>query len=258
MKEMKSPSSLPVIFILTILFCICILLYFLTSLSLLWTNSDFRNVFVSSSRLSPPLSLEHIVFGLASSRTSWLKQKEFVKIWWKPDRMLGCVFVDGLPLELNHTHDSSLLPPVCVSQDSSRFRYTYKHGYRSAIRVARIVSETVNLNHSDVRWYVFGDGHTIFFPENLVSTLSKYDHELWYYIGSSSEIYEQNKVNSFDMAFWGAGFAVSAPLAKALAKVLDSCLERYHHLYGSDGRIHACLAELGVGLTPERGFHQVI
>ncbi|XP_021733389.1 uncharacterized protein LOC110700189 [Chenopodium quinoa] len=243
--------------ILAISFTICILLYFITSLSLLWTNSNFRNFLVSSSHFSQPLSLDHIVFGLASSKTSWMKQKEFVKIWWKPESMRGCIFLDNIPPEMNNTRDILALPPICVSQDTSRFRYTYKHGYRSFIRVARIVSETVSLNQSDVRWYVFGDGHTVFIPENLVKTLSKYDHELWYYIGSNSEIYEQNTGNSFEMAFWGGGFAVSAPLAKALAKVFDSCLERYPHLYGSDGRIYACLAELGVGLTRERGFHPV-
>ncbi|CAO2813277.1 unnamed protein product [Amaranthus hypochondriacus] len=123
--------------------------------------------------------------------------------------------------------------------------------------MARIVSETVDLNYSNVRWFVFGDARTIFFAKNLVKTLSKYDHNLWYYIGSNSEIYEQSRVDSFDMAVWGAGFAISAPLARTLAKVLDSCLGRYPHLYGSDGRIYACLAELGVGLTLERGFHQV-
>ncbi|RVW68453.1 hypothetical protein CK203_058366 [Vitis vinifera] len=31
---------------------------------------------------------------------------------------------------------------------------------------------------------------------------------------------------------------------------------RYPHLFGSDARIFSCLAELGVGLTHEPGFHQ--
>ncbi|KAH9744414.1 hypothetical protein KPL70_003695 [Citrus sinensis] len=59
------------------------------------------------------------------------------------------------------------------------------------------------------------------------------------------------------MAFGEAGFAISSPLAKVLAKVFDSCVERYPHLYGSDSRVYSCLAELGVGLTREPGFHQV-
>ncbi|XP_008230155.2 PREDICTED: probable LRR receptor-like serine/threonine-protein kinase At1g06840 [Prunus mume] len=127
---------------------------------------------------------------------------------------------------------------------------------RSAIRVACVVLETMALNHSNVRWYVFGDDDMVFFPENLVKTLSKYDHRLWYYIGTNSEIYEQNRIFGFGMAYGGAGFAISSPLAKVLAKVFDSCIERYPHLYGSDSRISSCLAELGIGLTQEPGFHQ--
>jgi hypothetical protein len=59
------------------------------------------------------------------------------------------------------------------------------------------------------------------------------------------------------MGFGGGGFAISYSLAKVLARVLDSCLVRYAHLYGSDARIFSCLAELGVGLSHEPGFHQV-
>lgn len=167
--------------------------------------------------------------------------------------MRGCVFLEK-PLSENETGS---LPPVCVSGDTSRFPYTCRNGLRSAIRVARVVLETVALDLSDVRWFVFGDDDTVFFPENLVKTLSKYDHRIWYYIGSNSEIYIQNKIFSFGMAFGGGGFAISYPLARVLAKVLDSCLERYPHLYGSDGRVYSCISELGVGLTKEPGFHQM-
>ncbi|XP_057956398.1 uncharacterized protein LOC131149721 [Malania oleifera] len=249
------------------------LVYIFLSLFLVH-SSKLQTILPSSLRKSaaspaPALSLEHIVFGIASSANSWPKRKEFVRLWWQPSRMRGCVFLehdqsknqgtDSSNNKLNgtdHSNDDET-PPVCISEDTSRFRYTYKNGLRSAIRVAHVVSETVALNHSDVRWFVFGDDDTVFFPENLVKTLSKYDHELWYYIGTGSEIYEQNRLFSFEMAFGGAGFAISYPLAKVLAKVFDSCLERYPHLYGSDGRIYSCLAELGVGLTREPGFHQM-
>jgi hypothetical protein len=213
-------------------------------------NSSSQDVSITTNT-----TLDNIVFGIASSKSSWTKRKEYVKLWWKTNAMKGCVFMDSLP---SNEDDPSSLPPLCVSEDTSRFRYTCKGGLRSAIRVARVVVETVALNHSDVKWYVFGDDDTVFFPENLVKTLSKYDHELWYYIGAHSEIYEQNRIFGFGMAFGGAGFAISSSLAKVLAKVFDSCLERYPHLYGSDGRVYSCLAELGVGLTHEPGFHQVI
>jgi len=35
------------------------------------------------------------------------------------------------------------------------------------------------------------------------------------------------------------------------------CRDRYPHLFGSDDRMHACMAELGIPLTKEPGFHQV-
>lgn len=104
---------------------------------------------------------------------------------------------------------------------------------------------------------MLGDDDTVFFLENLAGTLAKYDWEQWYYVGSLSESAEQNAKHFFDMAFGGGGFAISYPLAKVLSKVMDSCLMRYGHLFGSDARVFACLAELGVGLTREPGFHQV-
>ncbi|MED6207003.1 hypothetical protein PIB30_031910 [Stylosanthes scabra] len=141
-----------------------------------------------------------------------------------------------------------------------KFHYTYPYrlgGYRSVIRLTRLLKEIVALHHSDVRWYVFCDDDTVFLLENLLKILSKYDHRLWYYVGANTEMYEQARYFSFAMAFGGGGFAISAPLAKVLAKDFDSCIERYHYLYGSDGRFYYCITELGISLTHEPGFHQV-
>lgn len=102
-----------------------------------------------------------------------------------------------------------------------------------------------------------GDDDTVFFVENVVRVLSKYDHNQYYYIGSSSESHVQNIFFSYAMAYGGGGFAISYPLAKELEKMQDRCIQRYPGLYGSDDRIQACMAELGVPLTKERGFHQV-
>ncbi|XP_058220251.1 uncharacterized protein LOC131330631 [Rhododendron vialii] len=254
----KTPnSSSRLINFILISSSLCIIYLFL-SLVLLHTSNM---VSLTSPRAvsSQETSIDHVVFGIASNGNSWLKRKEYVKLWWRPNRMRGCVFLDNMPPNAapDNDSDSSSLPPICISENTTRFQYTYRGGLRSAIRVARVVSETVALNHSDVRWFVFGDDDTVFFAENLVKTLSKYDHVLWHYVGTNSEIVLQNKFFSFDMAFGGAGFAISYPLAKVLASVFDSCLERYPHLYGSDGRVHACIAELGIGLTHEPGFHQM-
>ena len=128
------------------------------------------------------------------------------------------------------------------------------------MHVAGTVKDLVSVAEGipDVRWLVLGDDDTVFFPENLVSSLTKYDWKQWWYIGGSSEAVDQNQKFSFEMAFGGGGFALSWPLARVLARVLDSCLVRYSHLYGSDERIFSCLLELGVGLTRDLGFHQVV
>uniref|UniRef100_A0A0D3FGQ8 Uncharacterized protein n=1 Tax=Oryza barthii TaxID=65489 RepID=A0A0D3FGQ8_9ORYZ len=109
----------------------------------------------------------------------------------------------------------------------------------------------------EVRWLVMGDDDTVFFPENLVAVLDKYDHREMYYVGSTSESVGQNVVHSYSMAFGGGGYAISYPAAAALAGIMDGCLDRYNEFYGSDHRVQACLAELGVPLTTEPGFHQL-
>ncbi|KAI9071264.1 hypothetical protein K1719_046770 [Acacia pycnantha] len=60
--------------------------------------------------------------------------------------------------------------------------------------------------------------------------------------------------NEPDVRWW---FYIGA-IQRAMSRmVLDSCLRRYSHLYGSDARIYSCVAELGIALTHEPGFHQV-
>ncbi|XP_004487371.1 uncharacterized protein [Cicer arietinum] len=264
MKSLIKNQPLTKLFLISSSLCAISLFLFLTILLFTTSNILILNIGNSSPQLSTessPTTIDHLIFGIASSGISWPKRKKYSKLWWNNKNMKGCVFVDTLPVEENDIKiniDDVSLPPLCVSEDTSNFHYTYKPGgLRSAIRVARVVKETVELNHSNVRWYVFGDDDTIFFPENLVKTLSKYDHRNWYYVGAYSENYEASHVFGFGMAFGGSGFALSASLANVLAKVFDSCIRRYSHLYGSDARVFSCITELGVGLTYEPGFHQV-
>ncbi|CAN8324547.1 unnamed protein product [Cochlearia groenlandica] len=231
----------------------CFVLYILFS----FAGTTLRRDQISSIARSLPVfptRRRHLLFSIAASHDSWLRRSSYVRLWFYPESTRAVVFLDrgGFDPDPN-------LPPVTVSEDVSRFPYNFPGGLRSAIRVARVVKETVDRGdyNKDVRWFVFGDDDTVFFVDNLVTVLSKYDHRKWYYVGSNSEFYDQNVRYSFDMAFGGGGFAVSASLGKVLAKVLDSCLMRYSHMYGSDSRIFSCLAELGVTLTHEPGFHQV-
>ncbi|KAK9055410.1 hypothetical protein SSX86_026493 [Deinandra increscens subsp. villosa] len=196
--------------------------------------------------------LRHIAFGIAASSGLWRTRKEYLKLWWRPGETRGAVWIDK---KVTTTQNENL-PDIHISEDTSKFPYTNPRGDRSAIRISRVVSETLRLGMEDVRWFVMGDDDTVFFVDNLVRILSKYDHNQFYYIGSTSESHFQNMLFSYGMAFGGGGFAISYPLAVELEKMQDRCLRRYPGYYGSDDRIHACMAELNVPLTKEQGFHQ--
>lgn len=198
--------------------------------------------------------LKHIVFGIAGSSQLWKQRKEFLRLWWRQDDMRGYVWLDE-QVPVDEWDDS--FPPIMISEDTSRFRYTNPTGHPSGLRISRIVLETFRLGLADVRWFVLGDDDTIFNADNLVAVLSKYDHSEMVYIGGPSESHSANTYFSHSMAYGGGGIAISYPLAEALSSILDDCLERYHKLYGSDDRLHACISELGVPLSREHGFHQV-
>ncbi|XP_057477365.1 uncharacterized protein LOC130765051 [Actinidia eriantha] len=198
-----------------------------------------------------PTDLSHVVFGIAGSARQWDHRKDYIKVWWRKG-MRGVVWLDD-PVK---TRPGEPLPEIRVSGDTSRFSYSNRQGTRLAIRISRIVSETVRLQKPGVRWFVMGDDDTVFIPENLIRVLAKYDHNQYYYIGSLSESHLQNIYFSYSMAFGGGGFAISYPLARALEKMQDRCIQRYPGLFASDDRMQACMAELGVPLTKELGFHQ--
>jgi hypothetical protein len=205
------------------------------------------------------LLTHQVVFGIAGSSQLWPKRKEFVKLWWRREDMRGFVWLEE-PVEEENGYTESRsgkLPKILIAEDTSRFSYTHSLGHPSGIRISRLVSETFRLRLPNVKWYVMGDDDTMFNVDNLVHVLSKYDpHEMWY-IGNPSESQGQNVHFSSTMAYGGGGFAISYPLAAAIADMQDGCLERYPQLFGSDDRLQACIAELGVPLTREVGFHQV-
>ncbi|KAK4833546.1 hypothetical protein QYF36_006997 [Acer negundo] len=199
-------------------------------------------------------NISHIMFGIGGSANSWNDRRLYSDLWWKPNVTRGFVWLDEKPPE-NYTWPETS-PAYRVSADTSRFNYTCSYGSRSALRIARIVKESFELGLDNVRWFVMGDDDTVFFVENLVTVLSKYDHNQMYYIGGNSESVEQDMIHSYTMAYGGGGFAVSYPLAAELVRVLDGCLDRYASYYGSDQKVQGCIAEIGVQITKEPGFHQ--
>ncbi|KAK9273153.1 hypothetical protein L1049_017960 [Liquidambar formosana] len=213
--------------------------------------------FSASNPLSnAPTNITHLVFGIAGSVNTWIHKKPYVETWWQPNITRGYLFLDRAPPEDFLPWPSSL-PPFQVSQDTSKFEVYSKHVMPLVIRIARMVLETFREENEGVRWYVMGDDDTIFFVDNLVEVLARYDHTKYFYVGANSECVKSNFDHSFDMAFGGAGYALSYPLAAALATNLDGCINKYPYLYVSDQILQSCLADLGVSLTQEKGFHQI-
>ncbi|XP_073275350.1 uncharacterized protein [Primulina huaijiensis] len=201
-------------------------------------------------------NISHILFGIGGSAETWGKRRQYCELWWRPNMHRGFVWLDQEPGDGAEPWPNTS-PPYKVSADTSRFKYTCWYGSRSAVRIARIVKESFELGLKNVRWFVMGDDDTIFFTENLVNVLSKYDHNQMYYIGGNSESVEQDLTHSYTMGFGGGGFAISYPLAADLVRILDGCIDRYADFYGSDQKIGACMSEIGVPVTKELGFHQI-
>ncbi|KAL3521128.1 hypothetical protein ACH5RR_019277 [Cinchona calisaya] len=201
---------------------------------------------------SVPTNITHIVFGIGGSTLTWNDRSHYSALWWQHNITRGFVWLDKEPDPDSPWPENS--PPYRISSDWKRFKHTSPE---SAVRLARVVVDSFRVGLPNARWFVMGDDDTVFFTDNLVTVLSKYDHRQMFYVGGNSESVEQDVSHSYEMAFGGGGFAISYPLAAELVKLMDACLDRYYNFYGSDERVCACVKELGVPLTTERGFHQI-
>ncbi|GER47231.1 hypothetical protein STAS_24311 [Striga asiatica] len=204
--------------------------------------------------------LSHIIFAIGGSAGTWAQRRHYSELWWRPNATRGHVWLDEPPAAAAGPWPETS-PPYRVSADPTRFKYTNPDGSRAAVRIARILKESFEElgpeGRAAVRWFVMGDDDTVFFPENLVAVLNKYDYREMYYVGANSESVEQDLVHLYATGYGGGGFAVSRPLAEALVEVLDGCIDRYADAYGSDLKVGACISEIGVPVTKELGFHQM-
>ncbi|GAB2274410.1 hypothetical protein Dimus_009176 [Dionaea muscipula] len=237
---------------------------YLANLKQKWSPSNSS----SSSRITDRSSttrINHLVFGIAGSVNVWKERKPYIESWWRPNITKGYLFLDREPTAYLPWAVTS--PPYRISEDTSRYKEFDRHPMRHAIRMFKVISEIFKdqEEHAQnnggggggVRWFVMADDDTVLFLDNLVEVLSRYDHRKYFYVGENSECVLSNLDNSFEMAFGGAGYALSYPLAEALAKNSDVCIQRYPFLYGSDHLVQSCVADLGVSLTHEKGFHQI-
>ncbi|GFP89422.1 hypothetical protein PHJA_001085800 [Phtheirospermum japonicum] len=127
----------------------------------------------------------------------------------------------------------------------------------TAQRIINGIMETYREDHENLRWLVMGDDDSIFFVDNIVRVLAGYDHTKYYYFGGHSEFILSNYRYSFSQGFGGAGFILSLPLARAMAREMENCLRRYRHLRAADTTTMSCIADIGVSLTPLPGIHQI-
>uniref|UniRef100_A0A1S3ZH05 Glycoprotein-N-acetylgalactosamine 3-beta-galactosyltransferase 1-like n=1 Tax=Nicotiana tabacum TaxID=4097 RepID=A0A1S3ZH05_TOBAC len=241
-----------------ITFCLVASIYLISNAHLFkkyaYDTAAVTNKQENISKEEEETNISHILFGIGGSTKSWNNRSSYSELWWRPNVTRGFVWLDEIPQENEPWPET--FPPYRVSEDTSTFKYTCWFGDRSAVRIARILKESFELGLNNVRWFVMGDDDTVFFTENLVTVLTKYDHNQMYYIGGISESVEINVLGSYSQAFGGGGIAISYPLAAELVKILDGCINRYHYLYASDQKIGSCVTEIGVSLTKEPGFHQ--
>ncbi|CAH9128611.1 unnamed protein product [Cuscuta epithymum] len=205
-----------------------------------------------------PTSLKHLMFGMVGSEAAWHHRKPYVESWWRPNHTRGYLFLD-----VNPTGDllpwSPLSPRYKISENITRVVQETGHVDARVARMVHGIRETVRAagDNKGVRWVVMGDDDTIFMVDNLVQLVAGYDHTKYYYIGGQSEFVLSNFWFSFNQAFGGAGFVLSYPLAKAMSDGIMDCLKRYSYLTSADKTTMSCVADLGVNISPHRGFHQL-
>ncbi|PSS21624.1 Dynein heavy chain like [Actinidia chinensis var. chinensis] len=208
----------------------------------------------TGSEKESPTNVTHLMFGLVSSVKSWKDRRPYIESWWRPNVTRGYLFLDEAP----RLPWPSTSPPVRVSDNYSILEQESKHVAPIMIRMVLAIVETFREGDEGVRWYVMGFDDSIFFVDNWVDVLAKYDHTKYVYIGGQSETSVLNMFYSFEQGFGGAGIALSYPLAAAMVKDLKGCIQRYPYLISADLITQFCVNEFGISLTVEKGIHQVI
>ncbi|XP_047319082.1 uncharacterized protein LOC124922390 [Impatiens glandulifera] len=219
-------------------------------------SNPLQNIVVAPPAPDPPTDIGDLVFGLVGSVNAWPTRRHYIESWWVTNLTRGYMFLDVPPPEKLLPWPSTS-PPYRVSEDNSETILKFTKQNDTMVRIARSLLETFKQGDKGVRWFVMGDDDSIFFLENWIELLRKYDHNKYVYIGGHSESVLPNFIHSFEMGFGGAGVAFSYPLAQALVPRLDECIKRYPQLYAADQMWQSCCADIGVFLSPQRGIHQI-
>ncbi|XP_051142064.1 uncharacterized protein LOC127258996 [Andrographis paniculata] len=207
-----------------------------------------------SSSSSSPTTLAHLAFGLVGSAAAWGHRRPYIESWWRPNATRGFLYLDKPPTG----PWSEASPPYRVSENLTAFLAETKAAAPVAIRIVHAIMEAVrDADDGNLRWVVMGDDDSIFFVDNILDMVAGYDHRKYYYFGTPSEFVMSNFWFSFVQGFGGAGFVLSYPLAKAMADDMEKCLRRSAHINAADLITMVCAADVGVSLSPHKGFHQI-
>lgn len=212
---------------------------------------------LSSSNDTNPTNLSHLIFGLLGSQNAWHYRKSYIESWWRPKLTRGYLFLDVAP-NANLLPWSKNSPPYRVSTNITKLIQETHHVAPIMARMVNGIKELFDQQqHEGVRWVIMGDDDSIFFLDNMVDVLARYDHNKYYYFGGQSEYILSNYWYSFNQGFGGAGIIMSFPLAKALAEDMESCLRRYPFLRSADLITMTCIVDLGGSFVPLKGLHQI-
>ncbi|CAN8236604.1 unnamed protein product [Cochlearia groenlandica] len=202
-------------------------------------------------------NLSHLMFTLVGSSRALKSRRTFTESWWRPNVTRGNIFLDKEPSQ-EFKPWSPNFPTYKVSEDPKKLKIYWKRKKTVHVRIYRAILETYRLKQDDgIRWYVMGDDDSLFFLDNIVEVLSKYDHNEKHYLGTYSESTKSNVRLSFEMGYGGAGFAISYPLVEALVARIDECGARYHNIWAADQLESVCMSDLGVDFFQQKGFHQM-
>ncbi|TYH53933.1 hypothetical protein ES332_D09G133900v1 [Gossypium tomentosum] len=211
----------------------------------------------STETVNYPTNISHIKFVLVGCTKTWLTRRPYTEAWWRPNQTRGNIFMDSPPPK-EFLPWPKTSPPFQLNTDATKLPVYPKLANPIEARIFRSVLDSFSLgDNQGVRWFVMADDDTVFFIDNLVQVLAKYDHTKQYYVGMHSESVISNFLFAFDMAYGGAGYALSYSLVEQLAPLMNDCLERYPFMHTSDHLTSSCLFDLGVALTLERGIHQI-
>ncbi|CAN4104702.1 unnamed protein product [Withania somnifera] len=219
------------------------------------SNNSLSSHFIPSNDANPT-NLSHIVFGLLGSENAWHYRKSYIESWWRPKVTRGYLFLDVAPSG-NLLPWSKNSPPYRVSTNITKLVQETHHVAPVMARMMHGIKEVFEQQPKGVRWVIMGDDDSIFFLENIIDILAKYDHNKYYYFGGQSEYILSNFWYSFNQGFGGAGVIMSFPLAKALAEDMESCLRRYPFLKSADLITMTCIADFGASFSPLQGLHQI-